>query len=183
MVDALELALSAPPAHLVAVGEIGLHAPSGQPLEVQRSIFSRQLVLADRAALPVCLHVLGAHGPALELLEARGPLPRGGVVHSYSGPPELVPRYLALGLSLSFSGSVTWHPKNRAARSAAACPQDRLLVETDAPDQTPLPHRPGENEPAFLLAIVDTIATIRSENAAAVATYTHENANRLFGIR
>lgn len=179
------LASRTPDERVVALGEIGLDLVGDErraALPRQQEVFAAQLALAKRFALPVCLHVLRAHGEALALLRRVGLPAEGGVVHSYSGSPELVREYVELGLHVSFAGSVTWHNARRAVESVAATPEARLLVETDAPDQTPEPHRPGPNAPAFLVAIIDRVAQIRREAPAATARLTDENACRLFGI-
>ncbi len=184
LVDALEATLEVRGPRVVALGELGLDQAMADraTLEAQEALFLRQLRLAIARDLPLNLHVVRAHGRALGVLEREGVPARRGLVHSFGGSPEIAARYLALGLSLSFSGSVGWHPGNKAARSAQQCPMDRLLVETDAPDQTPSVHRPGPNEPAFLSAVVADVARIRGEDAAVVADYTAENARRLFHL-
>jgi TatD DNase family protein len=128
----------------------------------------------------VSLHVLRAHGPALEIL-ASAP-PRAGVLHSCSASSEVTRRYLKLGLSISFAGSVTRARARKVRDALKVVPRERLLVETDAPDQTPDARRPAPNEPAFLVEIVAAIAQIRGEPADLVAAYTSANARRLFGI-
>jgi TatD DNase family protein len=91
---------------------------------------------------------------------------------------------MALGLHVSFSGSLTWHGgANKAARALAALPRARVLVETDAPDQTPEPQRPARNEPAFLVAIVAAVAQIWGVEFAEAAQITDENARRLLEPR
>lgn len=169
---------------VVAVGEIGMDGVGERRAAygIQAELFEAQLRLAKAAALPVILHVLRAHEEALKILDAVGLPDAGGVVHSYSGSPELAPRYLEHGLYLSFSGSVTWHEGGRAARAVRACPLERLLVETDAPDQTPLGHRPDPNEPAYLLDVVRAIATIRGSSIDEIAETTQANACRAFRI-
>jgi TatD DNase family protein len=182
ILDALDERLARRDPRVVAVGEIGLDGVGErrQSLERQERVFRAQLALARRHQLPVALHILKQHPRALEILAVE-PLPQGGVLHSCSAPRELVPGYLALGFYLSFSGSVTWHDgDNKAARAAAAVPRERLLVESDAPDQTPEPHRPGRNEPAFLVAIVRSIAHLWGVDFAEAARITDENARRLF---
>jgi TatD DNase family protein len=175
---------------VVAVGEIGLDAVDERrhSLERQERVFVAQLGLARKHGLPVALHVLRAHPRALELL-ARTP-PRG-VLHSCSASPELTQKYVALGLHVSFSGSITWHGgDNRAARAVEVVPRDRLVVETDAPDQTPEPHRSrlsaqargGTNEPAFLVAIVAAVAHIWGVQFAEAERITDDNARRLFNV-
>ncbi len=182
MVAALDGALDGALARPVAVGEIGLDGFAGRKptLARQERAFRAQLAAARARDLPVVLHVLGAHAEAIALLRRDGAPRSGGVVHSYSGSAEQVRDYLALGLSISFAGAVTW-PNARKRRAAAlAVPREHLLVETDAPDQTPEAHRPGPNEPAYLPEIVAALAAIRGEAAAEVASYTAANARRLF---
>ena len=170
---------------VVALGEIGLDLVDDRRASLDRQIeaFSAQLCLAKQFELPVCLHILRAHGEALKVLRSVGLPTQGGVVHSYSGSPELVPEYLELGLHLSFAGAVTWPNARRAVQSCKATPTERLLVETDSPDQTPEPHRPTQNRPAFLIAIIEQVAQIRGQAPAAIAQVTDENACRLFGIK
>jgi TatD DNase family protein len=167
---------------VVAVGEIGLDGVGERraSLERQERVFLAQLALARKHRLPVALHVLRQHPRALELL-AREPVT--GVLHSCSASPELTREYVALGLHVSFSGSVTWHGgDNKAARAVEVVPRERLVVETDAPDQTPEPQRPGRNEPAFLVAIVRAVAHIWGVEFAAAAQITDDNARRLFNV-
>jgi TatD DNase family protein len=180
----LDERLRARASFVVAVGEIGL---DGQPehrdaLDRQERVFRAQLQLARAHGLPVSLHVLRQHPRALAILAEEG-VPHGGVLHSCSASPELVRDYVALGLHVSFSGSITWHRgENKAARAAAEVPRDRLVVETDAPDQTPEPQRPGRNEPAFLVAIVRTIAHLWGVEMAEAARVTDENARRMLNL-
>ena len=170
-------------ARVVAVGEIGLDGLDANRdcLPLQERYFREQLRAARAHQLPVALHVLRQHPQALKIL-ADERVERG-VLHSCSASPELVRQYVALGLYVSFSGSITWHgADNKAARAAAEVPRDRLVVETDTPDQTPEPHRPGRNEPAFLVAIVRTIAHLWGVDFAEAARITDGNARRLFNL-
>ena len=107
-------------------------------------------------------------------------------MHSYSGSAELARDYLGLGLHLSFAGPIGNPAAKRTREAARGVPRERLLVETDAPFQTPgayrRPGRPQQNEPAFLVANVAALAQIRGESPGEVAAFTEENARRLFGI-
>lgn len=184
IVRALDERLGRRDARVVAVGEIGLDGVGERRASIDRQerVFRAQLALARKHSLPVALHVLREHPRALAILRDE-PLPSGGVLHSCSASPELAQKYVALGLHVSFSGSITWHRgDNKAARAAAVVPRDRLVVETDAPDQTPEPHRPGRNEPAFLVAIVQAIAHLWGVEFAEAARVTDENAHRLFKL-
>ena len=128
----------------VGVGECGLDLPSvaaGATMERQVRVLRGHLELARRFRLPVLLHCLRAHAPLLALLEELGPPPAGGVLHSFSGSAEQVRAYLPSGLHFSFAGPVTYERARRPLEAARAVPPGRLLLETDAPDQTPRPHR------------------------------------------
>jgi TatD DNase family protein len=172
----------------VALGEIGLdgYGERRATLERQERAFRAQLALARAHDLPVVLHVLQAHARALEILRGDGLPKAGGVAHSYSGSSELVRDYCALGLHISFAGTVTYPNAPKIQAAARAVPKDRLLVETDAPFQTPYlapgGARPAQNEPAFLVAIVEALAQIRGEPVAGLAAYTEANARQLFKI-
>jgi TatD DNase family protein len=177
----LEAALSRGGA--VGVGECGLDAPSaeaGAPLDRQRAVLAAHLALARRFRLPVMLHCLRAHDALLALL-ADEPLPRGGVLHSYSGSAEQVRAYAALGLHFSFAGPVTYERARKPLAAARAVPPERLLLETDAPDQTPRPRR-GRNEPAFLPAIAGALAAALGLAVAEVDARTTANARALFRL-
>jgi TatD DNase family protein len=170
---------------VVAIGEAGLdrlpmHGPETLPR--QERAFREQLALAATHDLPIILHVLRAHDRALAILREVGVPARGGVLHSYSGSPELVPEYAELGLCFSFAGPVTFQGARRPLEAVRAVPIERLLLETDAPDQTPEPHRPGRNEPAFLPAIARAVAQARGVPASTLAAETTRNARRLFGF-
>lgn len=168
-----------------ALGELGLDAltPETQGcLPRQERCFRAQLAIAREHDLPIVLHILRTHGPAVRILKSDGVPRAGGVVHSYSGSAELAKDYLKLGLSISFAGAVTYPNARRQQAAARAVPLDRLLVETDAPDQTPWSRRPAANEPAFLGEVLDALAIIRGEPRTALARATEDNARRLFGL-
>jgi TatD DNase family protein len=181
---ALEARLQA--GRAVCIGEIGLDAADGRrpSLDVQEEAYVAQLALARRFGLPVALHVLDAQARALEATARAGLPSAGGMVHSFSGSAEVARDWLALGLSVSFAGAVANPAAKRPARAAAAVPDERLLVETDAPFQTPAPLRRGDdpNEPANLGTIVDAIARHRGDDPARIARLTDENARRLLRL-
>jgi TatD DNase family protein len=184
MLDALERKLATRSPRVVCVGEIGLDGMGARRATQARQerLFHAQLELAKQHGLPVALHVLRMHPEALTLLKSHE-LANGGVLHSCSAAPDLTAEYLRRGLHVSFSGALTWHGgDNRARRAAAVVPRDKLVVETDAPDQTPEPHRPGRNEPAFLVAIVAAVAHLWGVSTAEAGRVTDENARKLFGI-
>jgi TatD DNase family protein len=183
MVDTLERGLAGELPRPAAIGEIGLDGLEARAasLDLQDQIFRRQLELARRYDLPVALHVLRAHPRALAVLESEPALPRGGVLHSCSASADLVKRWVDLGFYISFAGSVVDDKARRIRAAALATPLERLMVETDAPDQTPLSRRPARNEPAFLPDVVAALATLHGRSLEAIAEITSDNARRLFG--
>jgi TatD DNase family protein len=169
-----------------AVGECGLDKPKakagGAPLDVQTAVLRVHLDVARALALPVVLHCVEAHGALLALLEEGGPLPAGGVMHSYSGPGELVPRYAALGLTFSFAGIVTRANARRPREAARAVPLERLLVESDGPDQAAASVAPGRSEPAHVALVLDALAELRGEPRRVLDSAITANARRLFRL-
>ncbi len=165
------------------IGECGLDGPSvdaGASMDRQVAVLRAHLRLARRLALPVMLHCLRAHDALLALLDEE-PLPAGGVLHSWSGSADQVRAYLRHGLHFSFAGPVTYERARKPLEAARAVPRDRLLVETDAPDQTPRPHR-GRNEPSFLPGIVAAVASAVGITAAELDALTSANARALFRL-
>lgn len=175
----LELVEEATRTQAEAIGECGLDKPlakrGGATLDVQEEVFRAHVEASRTTGLPLVIHVVGAHGRLLDVLEAAGPLP-GGMIHSFTGPRELVGRYVKLGFALSFCASLT--RSRRAQEAAAAVPSEWLLLETDGPDQ-PLA---GEerSEPAHLPTVLATLARCRGEAEGVVAAATRDNARRLF---
>lgn len=168
----------------VAIGECGLDGPStpAAPMARQLEVLKGHLLLAKKHRLPVLLHCYRAHPALLELLESAA-LPEAGLVlHSYSGGPELVSRYAALGCHFSFAGPVTFLGARKPLEAARAVPLDRLLVETDAPDQAPHPHRGGRSEPAYLPLVARGLAEALGLPEDELASLTADTSRRLFSL-
>jgi len=165
----------------VAVGECGLDGPTGH-MDVQEALFRQQIGFARDLRLPLIVHVFKQHEAALRVLREEGAQAVGGVLHSYSGGAQLVPRYADLGFAFSFAGAVTWPKARRPLEAVRAVPEDLLLLETDAPDQSPTTRRGSRNEPAHLIEIATAVAHARDLPLPALATLTAENTRRLFAI-
>lgn len=169
-----------------AIGELGLDGrdlkPASPDLALQEGVFRAQLALAREVDLPLVLHVVRAHEQALRILKRDGVPQRGGVMHSYSGSAELAADYLRLGLYISFAGPVTYPEARRVHAAVKAVPTERLLVETDAPTQTPWARRPAAGEPAFLPDVLQALALHRGQPWTELAAVTEANARRLFHI-
>lgn len=148
----------------------------------QQRAFEAQLALAKEHDLPVVLHIVRAHDDAIRTLQRCGLPSRGGMVHSFSGHRRHAQAMVELGLHISFSGGITRDTAHHVRRAAATVPLDRLLVETDAPDQPPKKRRPGPNEPAFLIDVIEAVADTRNEAPQAIAEATAHNARRLFHL-
>jgi TatD DNase family protein len=178
--ESLDNFLSAAPS--AALGEIGLdHALDEKNYEDQASVFIVQLKLARRLRRPLSIHCRKAWGDLLRIVNEQGGFPDGGVIHSYSGAPDLIPELERLNASFSFSGSITHNRNLRGRASSAAVSDRRLLIETDAPDIPPVGVEQGANEPANLNAIARTLAEIRGTTVDAIGRITYENAAALFG--
>lgn len=167
----------------VAVGECGLDGPcaeAGAPMDRQVRLLRAQLALARRHRLPVLLHCLKAHDALLAVLEAE-PLPAGGVLHSWSGSAEQVAPFARLGLGFSFAGPITFENARRGPAALRAVPRELLLLETDAPDQTPRPHH-GRCEPAHLREVAAGAAKVLGMEVGELDALTSANARRLLGL-
>ena len=143
-----------------AIGECGLDGGVPVPMELQEQVLAAHLERSRDTGLPLLLHAWRCHDRLLPLLRRFAPL--HGVLHSYSGGAQLVAPYAALGLHFSFAGAITWEGARRPVEALRAVPRDRLLVETDGPDQCPRPHR-GRSEPAFLVEVVEAMERLRAE--------------------
>lgn len=175
-----------------AVGEIGLDRwKEGLPWEGQEEACALQLRLAAEYDRPASLHCLKAWGALVDLLE-REPRPRRGfVLHSFGGSAELVDRLAPLGAYFSLPGAFAHKRKQRQREAFLRVPPDRLLIETDAPDQLPPPDRIAApladaaghplHHPANLPSVYSFAAELFGESAEAVATRVAANFARLFG--
>ncbi len=171
---------------VVAIGETGLdyYHDDNPPRDAQIASFARHLDLGARTGLPVCVHSRSVHSheatdDVLRLLAAR----EGRVtviLHCYTGDLETARRALALGCYLSFAGNATYPKLRDLLAVAAAVPDDRLLLETDAPFLAPQPRRGRRNEPANVAYTYEAIAAARGVTPAALGARVSANAARLF---
>jgi TatD DNase family protein len=172
---------------VVAVGECGLDGSTDAlraTLDRQRAVFLAHVEVARALAMPLVVHVYKAHGEALSAMRSVTLPARPGVIHSFSGSAELAREYLAMGWHLAMGGAVTRPNARRPVEATRSVPRERLLIETDAPDQTPtgVPEGVRRCEPAHLGVIARRVAAVREESVDEVAAYTRENARALFGL-
>jgi TatD DNase family protein len=105
-----------------------------------------------------------------------------GVIHCFTGGADEARLYLTLGFHISFSGIVTFKNAQPIREAAKLVPQDRILVETDAPYLAPIPHRGKRNEPGFIVHTIEILAQTRGEAPDALAAATATNARALFNL-
>ncbi|MDR2417334.1 MAG: TatD family hydrolase [Holosporales bacterium] len=163
----------------IAIGEIGLdyHYP-GHDLQQQRAYFAAQLEVAQSMGYPACIHTREAEEDTPSILSSFSGLK--GVIHCFSGDVAFAKRVLDLGFFVSFSGTLTF-PKAIAVREVACfVPNDRILIETDAPFLAPVPHRGRSNTPAFLPFIAQKLAEIRGVSLETIERQTTDNFLALF---
>ena len=166
---------------VVGIGECGLdYHYDHSPRPVQREAFALQIELARRHGLALVVHTRDAWDDTFDLLAAGGP-PERTIIHCFTGGPDEARRCLDLGASLSFSGVVTFKNADDVREAAVLCPPDRLLVETDSPFLTPVPHRGTPNEPSRVPLVGAAIAQVRGVERAEVAAWSTANARRAFG--
>ncbi len=168
---------------VVAVGEIGLdYYRDLSPRDTQRRAFAEQLEIAKKVGLPVVLHNRQSTDDLLGILRQIGKAHRG-VVHSFLGDAPLAGAFIELGFHLGVGGPLTY-PANEALRDAVrTAPLDRIVLETDCPYLTPVPHRGKRNEPANIELVAAEIARLRGLSPEEVAQRTTENAVNLFSLK
>lgn len=166
---------------VVAIGEIGLDFHYDySPRPAQREAFRRQIRLAREVGLPVVVHTREADEETASILEEEGAAEAGGVIHCFTGGSELARRALALGFFISFSGIVAFRRAEVIQQVAREVPEDRLLVETDAPFLAPPPHRGRRNEPAFVVEVARRVAALRGTTVQDLGAAALRNHARLF---
>lgn len=166
---------------VVAIGEIGLDY-YWEPYDkvAQRECFEAQLSLARELDLPVIIHDREAHGDCFETV-LKYPDVRG-VFHSYSGSAEMAKELVKRGWYISFSGVVSFKNAAKAKEVAAVVPDDKILIETDAPYLAPHPFRGKLNHSGRLIHTATALAEARGCTLEDIARLTRENTGALFGI-
>lgn len=185
----LERHLDAQPA---AIGECGLDAwIEPRDAQDQEAVLREHLAIARERRLPVMIHCLRAWDHLMAVLASEPPLPAGFLLHAYGGPPELICKLAEMGACFSFAPNALEGKRVRSRQALRCTPEDRLLLETDAPDMlAPPPHAPHalcdadgtlHNTPANLAAWGIAAAEIRGTTPEALAALTNANARRFLG--
>ena len=170
---------------VVAVGEVGLDYYWDKEEEnhnLQKKVLLTQIELAKKKNLPILIHDREAHGDCFDILSENinGEIPV--VMHCFSGSPEFAERCLKQGWYLAFGGVLTFKNAKKMREVVKITPTDRMLLETDSPYLTPVPHRGEENSPAYVKFVAEEIARIKEISFEEVDRITTENAVKIFNF-
>ncbi len=161
-----------------AVGEIGLHEPSGN-MGRQVALLEDQLALAQEFESPVILHQHGAHNAMVRALK-RVPPVAGGVVHAFSGSESMGREYMKAGLHLGIGGVITYPRAAKTRRAVAALPLSSMLLETDGPDMPLCGFQGVRNTPAQIPAVFRSLCGLQQAEPAQAALTLEQSASALF---
>lgn len=173
---------------VVAVGECGLdYCRNFSPREAQLAAFKRQLDIAKESGLPVFLHQRDAHDDFVEILEPALPDLSRAVAHCFTGEGESLREYVAMGLYIGITGWICDERRGKHLHDIVSIiPDDRILIETDAPYLLPRTARPKpksrRNEPMYLPEVARVVAEARGQSEEHIARITSANAKRFFGL-
>jgi TatD DNase family protein len=179
-----ELARLAKHPKVIAWGEIGLdYFYDNSPRDVQHRVFRDQMVLAQRAKLPIIIHCRDAWSDCLNMIEEHWrPTGLGGILHCFTSTLEDARRGIEMGFLVSFAGNSTY-PKTQNLRDVAkALLLENILIETDSPYLAPQKYRGKRNEPAYVTEVARTLASVRNLSPDEVAAATSENFRRFFRL-
>lgn len=167
----------------VALGEIGLdYYYDFAPKEIQKQLFEKQLKLAKDLNLPVIIHSRDAMQDTLNVIDSVSDALWKGVFHCFGGNKEDALKVLARGFHISFTGVITF--KNfKETDAVLSVPFNKLMLETDAPYMTPIPHRGKRNESMYIPLIRDFLAELHSVSKQEIEDVTSENAKALFNLQ
>lgn len=166
---------------VIGIGETGLDYYYDQDSKLaQQESFAMHLQVAAEEELPVVVHTRDAREDTINLIRAHGSREHAGVLHCFTEDLAMARQALDLGYYISVSGILTFRNAEALRDVVRQVPLDRLLVETDAPYLTPVPHRGKANRPAFVRHVAEALATLKGEPLERVAEVTSANFQRLF---
>lgn len=167
---------------VVGVGECGLDFYwDKEYIDKQIEVFKKQIELSIELDKPLIIHMRDASEATYNVLSEYKNLK--GIMHCYSGSPEMAKEFLKLGLHISLGGPVTFLNGRVPKAIAKMVPLDKLLIETDAPYLSPHPFRGKTNEPARVKLVAEEIARLRDVSYTSIANTTAKNAYKLFNIK
>ncbi len=166
----------------VAIGEAGLDYHYDKcPRDQAARVFRNHIAAARQSGLPLVIHSRDADDDMAAILrDEMGQGRFGAILHCFTASPALAETGVALGLFISFSGVLTFKSAEQLRAIARTVPEDRLLVETDAPFLAPMPHRGRTNEPSYVVETAKVLAQARGVSLEHVASATRANTLRCF---
>ncbi|MCK6262437.1 TatD family hydrolase [Vibrio sp. ZSDE26] len=165
----------------VAIGECGLDFMIDVDHQLQERTLVKQIELAQQYRLPVILHCRKAHHRLLPILR-RYPLPKGGVLHGFSGSYQQAMSYIELGFYIGVGGTITYPRANKTRQAIAKLPLDFLVIETDAPDMPMCGFQGQKNHPKMLPNVLLELALLKKQPEQTIAQSLWQNSHLLFSI-
>ncbi len=167
---------------VIAIGETGLdYYYDKSDRQVQQALFRTHIAVSRKTGLPLIIHTRDAEADTVNILTeemAKGVFP--ALIHCFTASPEFGRQVLALGLTISLSGIITFKNAQQLQEFAPEIPADRILVETDSPFLAPVPHRGKKCEPAYVRDTAHFVAGLRGESLDELASITSRNFRALF---
>ncbi len=182
-IDIKRLAELAQNSRVIAVGETGLdyfYAPETKVLQLDS--FKKHVKVALQVNKPLIIHTRDAQQDTLDILRKEKADQVGGILHCFTETWDMAEQAIEMGFYISMSGIVTFKNASALREVAKQIPDDRLLIETDAPYLAPVPHRGKQNQPAYVVEVAKHLASIRGQSVEHIAKITTENFKRLFKL-
>ncbi|BCB01909.1 TatD family hydrolase [Bacillus sp. KH172YL63] len=168
---------------VVAIGEMGLdYHWDKSPKDVQKNVFRKQIQLAKKVKLPIVIHNRDATQDIVDILREENAGEVGGIMHCFSGSPEIAQECVEMNFYISLGGPVTFKNAKKPKEVAKEIPLEKLLIETDCPYLAPHPNRGKRNEPAYVKLVAEQIAELKEVSLEEVERVTFENAKKVFNI-
>lgn len=170
---------------VVAIGETGLdfhYITEEAQLERQRSRFRTHIEVAQQCGKPLIIHTREAREETIEIMQHADAASCGGVMHCFTENWEMAKAALDLGFYISFSGIITFNNAAPLREVVKQVPEDRLLIETDAPYLAPVPFRGKPNQPAYVRQVAEKVAELRGWSLEQVDEVTNKNFRHLFQV-
>ena len=182
-VDQSQLAKLSQTPRVIAIGETGLdyfYAPETKA--VQLDSFRKHIRVANQLNKPLIIHTRDAQKDTLDILREENAQNVGGILHCFTETWEMAEQAIEMGFYISFSGIVTFKNASALREVAKKVPDDKILIETDAPYLAPVPHRGSQNQPAYVVEVAKHLASIRGQSVEHIAEISTKNFKRLFKL-
>ncbi len=168
---------------VIAIGETGLdyfYAPETKALQLDS--FRKHIRVAKKLNKPIIIHTRDAQQDTLDIMREEGAEQVGGILHCFTESWEMAEQAIELGFYISFSGIVTFKNASALRDVAKKVPDDKFLIETDAPYLAPVPYRGKQNQPAYVVEVAKHLASIRGQSIEEIAKLSTQNFKKLFAL-